>query len=166
MVPSGCQGQLRQHQRARETHGVLDVHSFQFHHTHALAIIGSIISLMTRFDGVGFLFMIPYILYSPAVFIRSLAVSVRWVHDIGRRGWWLLINLVPFIGGIWSLVLTILDSHPGNNAYGPWPKTGPVFGAARSTEVYKELPGEASSSKKCCFPGGAFRHGSPNEPEQ
>ena len=27
------------------------------------------------------------------------------MHDIGKSGWWILINLVPLIGGIWFIVL-------------------------------------------------------------
>ena len=35
---------------------------------------------------------------------------------------WILIGLVPVIGGIWLLVLLVLDSHTGENEYGPNPK--------------------------------------------
>ncbi len=46
-----------------------------------------------------------YLFYSLAVFIPSLAVSVRRLHDVGKSGWFLLIGLIPFIGAIWLLVL-------------------------------------------------------------
>jgi uncharacterized membrane protein YhaH (DUF805 family) len=61
-------------------------------------------------------------LYSLAVLIPSLAVTVRRLHDTGRSGWWILIALVPFIGGIVLLVFMVLDSQPGENQYGPNPK--------------------------------------------
>lgn len=54
--------------------------------------------------------------------LPALAVGVRRLHDIGRSGWWLLINLVPLIGPVVMLVFTVLDSQPGANAYGPNPK--------------------------------------------
>jgi uncharacterized membrane protein YhaH (DUF805 family) len=63
-----------------------------------------------------------YSLYALALLIPTLAVAVRRLHDIGKSGWWLLIGLVPFIGGIWLLVLYVRDSQPGDNAYGPNPK--------------------------------------------
>lgn len=63
-----------------------------------------------------------YIIYCFAVFIPSLAVLVRRLHDTSRSGWWFFISLVPFIGSIWLLVLTCLDSTPGSNEYGPNPK--------------------------------------------
>lgn len=64
------------------------------------------------------------ILYSLMVLLPSLGVSVRRLHDTGRSGWWLLISLVPLIGGIVLLVFLILDSQPGANQYGSNPKEG------------------------------------------
>ncbi|MFD8309249.1 DUF805 domain-containing protein [Streptomyces sp. NPDC059690] len=60
------------------------------------------------------------------ILLPSLAVGVRRLHDTGRSGWWLLIGLVPAIGGIVLLVFTCLDSQPGPNQYGPNPKEAPV----------------------------------------
>jgi uncharacterized membrane protein YhaH (DUF805 family) len=68
---------------------------------------------------------IPYILsglYSLAVLIPSIAVTVRRLHDTGRSGWWWWILLVPIIGPIVLLVFMVLDSQPGDNEYGPNPK--------------------------------------------
>jgi uncharacterized membrane protein YhaH (DUF805 family) len=64
-------------------------------------------------------------LYSLAVLVPSLAVAVRRLHDIGMSGWLLLIGLIPGIGGLVLLVLTLLDSKPGANQYGPNPKEYP-----------------------------------------
>lgn len=61
-------------------------------------------------------------LYSLAVLIPSIAVSVRRLHDIGRSGWWLLISLLPLLGTLVLLVFHCLDSEPGENDYGPDPK--------------------------------------------
>jgi uncharacterized membrane protein YhaH (DUF805 family) len=61
-------------------------------------------------------------IYSLAVFIPSLAVTVRRLHDIDRTGWWILINLVPLIGTIVLLVFAVTDGTPGSNRYGPNPK--------------------------------------------
>ncbi len=62
-----------------------------------------------------------YVLYSLAVIIPGLAVSVRRLHDIGKSGWMLLIVLIPIIGWIWLLFLMVTDSNPGENQYGPYP---------------------------------------------
>lgn len=62
------------------------------------------------------------IIYSLAILLPALAVSVRRLHDIGKSGWWLLIALVPIIGGIVLLIFALLDSQQGTNEYGPSPK--------------------------------------------
>ena len=61
-------------------------------------------------------------IYSLAVLIPSIAVTVRRLHDISRSGWWVLIAFVPIIGGIILLVFTVLDSKPEANVYGVSPK--------------------------------------------
>lgn len=61
-------------------------------------------------------------LYSLVVFIPSLAVTVRRLHDTNRSGWWIFLSLIPCIGGIVLLVFLVEDSQPGDNQYGPDPK--------------------------------------------
>ena len=60
--------------------------------------------------------------YSLAVLIPSLAVCVRRLHDIGKSGWFILIGLIPIIGGIWLLILFCKDSQPEANQWGANPK--------------------------------------------
>tara|TARA_R110002095_G_scaffold25573_3_gene26184 strand:+ start:1296 stop:1691 length:396 start_codon:yes stop_codon:yes gene_type:complete len=61
-------------------------------------------------------------LYTLFIFLPSLAVTVRRLHDTNRSGWWILITLVPFIGALILFVFTILDSDPNSNEYGANPK--------------------------------------------
>ncbi len=61
-------------------------------------------------------------LYSLAVLIPGIAVSVRRLHDTDRSGWWLLISFIPCIGAIVLLVFMVQDSTPGDNQFGPNPK--------------------------------------------
>lgn len=84
------------------------------------AVIDNILGLTYSETGTGPF----YGIYALAVLIPGLAVSVRRLHDIGKSGWWLLITLVPIIGGIWLLVLYCKDSEAGANKWGPNPKTG------------------------------------------
>ena len=63
-------------------------------------------------------------IYCLAILIPSLAVTVRRLHDIGRSGWWIFINLIPLIGGIVLLVFALSEGTPGYNQYGPNPKEG------------------------------------------
>jgi uncharacterized membrane protein YhaH (DUF805 family) len=61
-------------------------------------------------------------IYSLAVLIPGIAVTVRRLHDTDRTGWWVLIALVPVIGVIVLLVFLLQDSQPGANQFGPNPK--------------------------------------------
>jgi len=72
-------------------------------------------------------------LYALGVFLPAIAVTIRRLHDTDRSGWWILIVLVPIIGGIWLLVLMLFDSQPGDNKYGPSPKADQPVGAALPT---------------------------------
>lgn len=61
-------------------------------------------------------------LYSLAIFIPSLAVGARRLHDIGKSGWWQLLYFIPLIGFLVLLYFFVLDSHPGSNDHGDNPK--------------------------------------------
>lgn len=66
--------------------------------------------------------MVLGLVYSLAVFIPSLAVTVRRLHDIGKSGWWLLVAVIPFIGILVLLYFMVLDSEAGPNQFGANPK--------------------------------------------
>lgn len=59
-------------------------------------------------------------LYSLAVFLPSLAVAVRRLHDTDRSGWWVLLSLIPIVGGIVLLIFLASAGKPQDNAYGPY----------------------------------------------
>jgi uncharacterized membrane protein YhaH (DUF805 family) len=71
-------------------------------------------------------FIVLVALYGLAVLVPSLAVLVRRLHDTGMSGWWILIVLVPFVGGIVLLVFTLLPGNHGPNRYGDDPKGAPM----------------------------------------
>ena len=62
-------------------------------------------------------------IYSIAMVIPSLAISVRRLHDVGKSGWMFLISFVPFIGSVWLLVLLLSKSEKEQNQYGDLPKS-------------------------------------------
>ncbi len=61
-------------------------------------------------------------LYLLLLLIPHIAVSVRRLHDIGKSGWMILIILIPFVGGIWFFILSIIEGDKGSNEYGADPK--------------------------------------------
>ncbi len=54
--------------------------------------------------------------------IPGVSVSVRRLHDIGKSGWYFLVNLIPLIGSIWFLILTAKEGDDFENFYGKDPK--------------------------------------------
>ena len=86
----------------------------------ALTILDGVTGFLSVETGMGLLIGI----YSLAVLIPSIAVSVRRLHDTNRSGWWLLIALIPLIGVIVLIVFFFSDSQPGVNKYGLNPKAG------------------------------------------
>ncbi|MCX4725450.1 DUF805 domain-containing protein [Streptomyces sp. NPDC090052] len=61
-------------------------------------------------------------LYSLAVLLPTLAVTVRRLHDTGRSGGWIFIGLVPLVGWIILLVFLASEGERQSNSHGPDPK--------------------------------------------
>jgi uncharacterized membrane protein YhaH (DUF805 family) len=58
-----------------------------------------------------------------ALFLPSLAVAVRRLHDIDRTGWWSLLYLT-LIGTIWLIYWACKPGTAGANSFGPEPMPG------------------------------------------
>ena len=93
---------------------------FNFLAFFALTMIDSVIGSFNPEIGIGLFGGI----YSLAVLTPYLAVSVRRLHDTDRSGWWLLIELIPFIGSIVLLFFMVMDSQTSDNQYGLNPLPG------------------------------------------
>ena len=87
-----------------------------------LSIIDGITGSFDTEAGVGLLGGLFFLV----VFLPSLAVSVRRLHDTNRSGWWLLIGIIPLIGAIVLIVFAVQDSTSGDNSYGPNPKAAVI----------------------------------------
>ena len=59
-------------------------------------------------------------IYSLVVFIPSLAVGSRRLHDIGKSGWWQLL-ILTIVGIILLIIWYAIDSKE-DNIYGKNPK--------------------------------------------
>jgi uncharacterized membrane protein YhaH (DUF805 family) len=87
-----------------------------------IVFVLEILGIVLRENALGKIILFLLVIYALATLIPGLAVGIRRLHDTGRSGWWLLICLVPFVGGLILLVFYVLDSTPGANEYGPNPK--------------------------------------------
>ena len=54
--------------------------------------------------------------------IPGISVSVRRLHDIGLSGWLYLVTLIPYVGGLFMLVVACIPSQPQPNRYGLAPQ--------------------------------------------
>ena len=64
----------------------------------------------------------PLALLLLALIPASFCAAIRRMHDIGKSGWWLLIGLIPLIGGLVLLYWFLFDGgQPHANQYGAVP---------------------------------------------
>ncbi|KQX49977.1 MULTISPECIES: DUF805 domain-containing protein [unclassified Streptomyces] len=90
-------------------------------------LINFIIAIVIGVIGTALDFSLLSVLYSLAIFLPSLAVTVRRLHDTGRSGWWVLIALVPLVGFIVLIVFAATEGDQHQNAHGPNPKLAPAY---------------------------------------
>lgn len=56
-----------------------------------------------------------------ALIVPSIAVSVRRLHDLDKSAWYLLIGLIPLIGGIILFIWYVSRGTVGDNGFGSDP---------------------------------------------
>jgi uncharacterized membrane protein YhaH (DUF805 family) len=61
---------------------------------------------------------LPSNLWQLAILVPSIALSVRRLHDVGRKGTYYLFVLLPIVGWIVLFIQFVKDSEPGPNAFG------------------------------------------------
>ena len=81
-------------------------------------IAGAVVGAIGSF--IGLTRLLGYAL-SLFLFLPSLGVSVRRLHDIGKSGWWLLLSFIPLIGTVVLVLWFVKNSNMYPNQYGPVP---------------------------------------------
>ena len=61
-----------------------------------------------------------YTISALALLVPNIAVAIRRLHDIGKKGWWVLIALIPLIG-LAIIYFFCQPSDPASNEYGEPP---------------------------------------------
>lgn len=89
-------------------------------------LVNIVLSILANMRGIGSVAGACSGIFGLAIFIPSLAVAVRRLHDIGKSGWWLLLGLIPIIGAVVLIFWYCQDSFPETNQYGICPKTGEI----------------------------------------
>ncbi|MEW7313415.1 DUF805 domain-containing protein [Buttiauxella gaviniae] len=62
-------------------------------------------------------------IYGVLIFLPYWAVQFRRLHDTDRSAWWLLLLLIPLVGWLIILAFNCQRGTPGENEYGPDPKS-------------------------------------------
>jgi uncharacterized membrane protein YhaH (DUF805 family) len=68
--------------------------------------------------GNGFLAFIAYVIYL-ILWLATIAVGCRRLHDTGKSGWLQLLALIPCVGIIILIIFWVQPGTPGDNQYGP-----------------------------------------------
>jgi len=86
------------------------------------AIINVVFQVLGAIPGIGSIFGIIGGLVSLVLLLPSIAVAIRRLHDIGRKGIFLLFFLVPLVGQILLIIWWVKEGDSGPNSFGPDPK--------------------------------------------
>lgn len=85
-------------------------------------VFSLLIDLLSDVRAVYYILVVLYGLIALALLAPTLAINVRRLHDIGKGGGWIFVNLIPIIGGLWYLILMIKEGEPQSNRFGDRPE--------------------------------------------
>ncbi|MBB3910045.1 DUF805 domain-containing protein [Sphingomonas desiccabilis] len=71
-------------------------------------------------------------LFIVGTIVPAIAVQVRRFHDQDRSGLFVLLNFIPYAGGLIVFVFMVLPGTRGSNRFGP----DPVFGEREVERVF------------------------------
>ncbi len=89
--------------------------------TLAYFLVALVVSLLDGAFGASGVLLALFVL---AGFLPMLGVQIRRLHDIGRSGWWFLVDLIPLVGSVVLIVWFCKPGDIGANRFGPDPKEG------------------------------------------
>lgn len=75
-------------------------------------------------------------IFALAVFLPTLAVTARRLHDTGRSGWWQLLWLIPILGQL-VVLYWLTNPSEGPNRFGP----DPLAPGAGGDATFADPPG-------------------------
>ncbi len=100
----------------------------------AIALALFVLAVKLGKAGYPYFLSLPF-LYIVATMIPSLSSLIRRLHDTNRSGWWLLISMLPVVGPLILFGITVTNSDPGENRFGPNPKRQPTTEPTSSPEM-------------------------------
>ncbi|QIG49502.1 DUF805 domain-containing protein [Nordella sp. HKS 07] len=108
----------------------------------------AVVSWLALFAGLGNesipLLLVPIALLPFSLWIAICVMGKRY-HDRGKSAWWILICLIPVVGGIWQFIeLGLLRGDDGTNGYGPDPAFS--FNVAGDIEALRRQAGHGAGN--------------------
>ena len=83
-------------------------------------------------------------LISLILFIPSITVGIRRLHDVDKSGWWLFIVLIPLFGWLFLLYTWAQEGNKGANQFGSEPENLDPYEFEEDAEPvdfnYEDLP--------------------------
>jgi len=64
--------------------------------------------------------------FGATLIVPALALQVRRLHDLNLSGWWLLVDLLPYVGWAMMVVVLLLPGTRGRNRFGDDPREAPL----------------------------------------
>ena len=94
--------------------------------TTVAGLLDAALGLSDPETGVGIISIVVTLL----MIVPAIIVCIKRYHDRNKSGWWVLIVLIPIIGGIWQIIeLGFLRGTIGQNRFGPDPVATPAMAA-------------------------------------
>lgn len=92
-----------------------------------MGLVGGMVDTILDRD-LNWLMLMIFGIIAMVVWLIGISLNVRRWHDLNRSGWWILINIIPVVGWIYSFVmLGFMSGDQGSNKYGPAPKEGAIL---------------------------------------
>lgn len=86
------------------------------------AVLGGLSASYDDMSGPAMLWIVIGLVMYLGILVPGIAVTVRRFHDRDMSGWFILLNFIPYVGGLIVFVFMLLPGTPGPNRYGPDPK--------------------------------------------
>lgn len=90
----------------------------------ALALLFVVLPGDNTTGGLPIVGIILIVLFFLGIFVPALAVQIRRFHDQDKSGWFTLLGLIPYVGGIVVFVFMCLPGSRGPNRFGNDPLGG------------------------------------------
>eukprot|EP00438_Fugacium_kawagutii_P002426 Skav210660 [mRNA] locus=C9322503:518:970:+ [translate_table: standard] len=65
-------------------------------------------------------FLIVLVIAFIGLIVPGITLTIRRLHDLGLTGWFVLLALIPYLGALVLLIMSLIPSQKQANQYGPY----------------------------------------------